>query len=240
MPLHDWTRATPGMFPDFHSSWLTDLKRTLNRGLLPPGFYAMAEQRASLYGPDVLTFATGPRPQPATHAGNGVALAEPRTARKVVSHAIPTTGRALTVRHAAGKRVVAVIEVVSPANKDRPEHVGDFAGKVATLVGNGVHVAVIDILPPGKHDPAGIPAAIWEGLDTEPEPVGPPPGRPMTFSGFRADVKPIAYLDYAGIGDELPGVPLYLEGDLFVTIPLEQTYLTNYNELPAELKAELG
>lgn len=242
MPLHDWTRATPGMFPDFHSSWLTDLKRALNAGLLPAGFYAMSEQRASLYGPDVLTLTTNPRPAPGSYpgGGNGVAVAEPRTARRLESHAVPTTGRALTVRHAGGERVVAVIEVVSPANKDRPEHVGDFAGKVVSLVRNGVHVVVIDILPPGKHDPDGMHAAIWPGLDTEPEAVAPPPDQPFTFAGYRAAYKPVAYLEYAAVGQSLPDVPLFLDGDVFVNVPLETTYATNHDALPAQLKAVLG
>jgi hypothetical protein len=239
MPLHDWTRASPGMFPDFHSSWLTDLKRTLNRGRLPPGYFAMSGQRASLYGPDVLTLTAVPRPAPAPHpaGGNGVAVAEPQTARRLRSHGLPATGRALTVRHAGGKRIVAVIEVVSPANKDRPESVGDFAGKVVGLVRNGIHVVVVDILP---HDPAGLHPAIWSGLDTEPESAAPPADRPYTFAGYRADDKPLAYLEYGAVGLPPPPVPLYLDGGVFVNVPLEETYMTNYAELPAELKAELG
>ena len=239
MPLHDWTRATPGMFPDFHSGWLTDLKRTLNRGLLPPGYYAMAEQRASLYGPDVLTLTARPRPVPPT-IGNGVAVAEPRSDRKVVSHALPAAGRAVTIRHAAGERVVAVIEVVSPANKDRPEHVGDFAGKVVALVRGGIHVAVIDILPPGPHDPDGLHGAVWPGLDTEPEASRPPADRPFSFAAYRADDPPTAFLSYVALGQPLPGLSLFLDGGVFVEVPVEQTYMTNYNELPAELKAVLG
>lgn len=241
MPLHDWTKATPGMFPDFHSSWLTDLKRSLNAGRLPAGFYAMAEQRTGIYGPDVLTLTANPRPvMPHPASGNGIAVAEPRTARRIESRALPTTGRALTIRHSSGHRVVAVIEVVSPANKDRPEHVGDFAGKVAGLVRNGIHVLVVDILPPGLHDPAGMHAAIWMELDTEPDTASPPPKQPFTFAGYRAADKPVAYLDYAGIGESLPDVPLFLDGDLFVSVPLESTYMTNYGELPDPFKAALG
>jgi hypothetical protein len=206
------------MFPDFHSSWLTDLKRALNHGRLPSGYYAMAEQRAELYGPDVLTLTELPRPAPA-NPGGGVAVA---------------------VRHASGERVVAVIELVSPRNKDRALSVGDFAGKVAGLVRRGVHAVVIDILPPGRFDPGGMHAAIWPGLDTEPDPVAPPADQPLTFAGYRADERPVAYLSYAGVGQPLPDVPLFLDDGVFVEVPLEQTYMTNYAELPAELKAALN
>jgi hypothetical protein len=199
----------------------------------------MAEQRAELYGPDVLTLTELPRPAPA-NPGGGVAVAEPRTTRKLVSHAAPALGRALAVRHASGDRVVAVIELVSPRNKDRALSVGDFAGKVAGLVRRGVHVVVIDILPPGRFDPGGMHAAIWPGLDTEPDPVAPPADQPLTFAGYRADERPVAYLSYAGVGQPLPDVPLFLDDGVFVEVPLEQTYMTNYAELPAELKAALN
>ena len=46
MPVHDWTRVEAGTFHDFHHSWIEELKRALNAGLLPLAYYAQAEQRA--------------------------------------------------------------------------------------------------------------------------------------------------------------------------------------------------
>ncbi len=240
MPVHDWTKATPGMFPDFHQSWLTYLKTALNRGRLPAGYYAMAEQKTGVYGPDVLALTADPRPDPPARNG-AVAVAEPRAARRVVAKAVPAAGRVVTVRHATGHRMVAVIEVVSPGNKDRAGHVGDFAGKVVGLVCNGVHVVVIDILPPGRHDRRGLHPAIWRGLDTRRSAAAPPPAdQPLTFVGYRADPdQPVAYLNYAAVGQPLPGVPLFLDDGVFVDVPLEETYMTNFNELPVELRAAL-
>jgi len=40
MPMHDWTRVSAGTFHDFHCSWIAELKKTLNGGLLPPDYYA--------------------------------------------------------------------------------------------------------------------------------------------------------------------------------------------------------
>src|SRR5436190_22344353 len=54
MPLHDWTRVDAGIFHDFHHAWIEEIKRALNRGLLPPPYYALAEQIAGGLGPDVL------------------------------------------------------------------------------------------------------------------------------------------------------------------------------------------
>jgi hypothetical protein len=50
----------------------------------------------------------------------------------------------------------------------------------------------------------------------------------------------VAYLSYAGVGQPLPDVPLFLDDGVFVEVPLEQTYMTSYAELPAELKAALN
>ena len=55
MPLHDWTRVDAGIFHDFHTVWIGNLRTRLNSGLLPADYYALAEQIAGGLGPDVLT-----------------------------------------------------------------------------------------------------------------------------------------------------------------------------------------
>src|SRR3954466_14585905 len=66
MPVHDWTRVSDGTFHDFHYSWVLEIKRALKRGLLPEGYYVMAEQvGGDLGSPDVLTLqAAGKQPEP--------------------------------------------------------------------------------------------------------------------------------------------------------------------------------
>ena len=56
MPVHDRTLVGDGTFHDFHYSWVLEIKRALKRGLLPKGYYVMAEQiGGDLGAPDVLT-----------------------------------------------------------------------------------------------------------------------------------------------------------------------------------------
>jgi hypothetical protein len=55
MPVHDWTRVDAGTFHAFHTAWITHLSETLNGGVLPSGYYAMPEQHAGRWIPDVLT-----------------------------------------------------------------------------------------------------------------------------------------------------------------------------------------
>jgi hypothetical protein len=46
MPVHDWTGVEVGIFHDFHHEWISTIKRALNQGVLPPQYYALAEQVA--------------------------------------------------------------------------------------------------------------------------------------------------------------------------------------------------
>jgi hypothetical protein len=55
MPVHDWSTVESGVFHAFHSSWITHLMGALNGGVLPPDYYALAEQHAGKQIPDLLT-----------------------------------------------------------------------------------------------------------------------------------------------------------------------------------------
>jgi hypothetical protein len=43
MAIHAWTRVEPGASARFHQCWLVAIGNAQNGGLLPPGYYAMAE-----------------------------------------------------------------------------------------------------------------------------------------------------------------------------------------------------
>ena len=54
MPIHDWTRVSSGTFHDFHQGWTIEIRNTLNSGVLPDGYYAIADQRVSGPEPDII------------------------------------------------------------------------------------------------------------------------------------------------------------------------------------------
>src|SRR5271156_4150329 len=134
MPLHDWSRVDAGTFHDFHNSWIVHLKETLNGGLLPQGYYALSEQHSGRFIADVLTLHASPlsaEPLPPPMGGLALAEAPPKVERKLtVSAAARSHRRTLTIRHVTGHRIVALLEIVSPANKDRLQHIEDFVAKV--------------------------------------------------------------------------------------------------------------
>src|SRR2546421_12094765 len=71
MPIHDWNRVEAGIFHHFHHDWITELARALNGGLLPEDYYALPEQQAAGFGPDVLTLQTQPVNGNAPETGSG-------------------------------------------------------------------------------------------------------------------------------------------------------------------------
>lgn len=117
MPIHDWTHVSAGIYHNFHQDWTIEICRTLNRGVLPEGYYAMADQRVSGPEPDVIALRfRGPGPS----GGLAVAEAPPRILRgaqvTIETSRYALKANRIVVREELG-RVVAMIEVVSPGNQ---------------------------------------------------------------------------------------------------------------------------
>ena len=245
MPIHDWSRVPAGIFHDFHQDLVIQIKRDLNAGILPTGYYAMAEQVAGGLGPDVLGLH---RPQAVASdadnsgvrssrgGGRGTLLAPPKV--RIVAEADPEYYRRkqslVAIRHVSGHRVVAVVEVVSPGNKATRQALEQFTRKAGEFLDQGVHLLIIDLLPPGRFDPNGIHGVIWEYI------AGGdflrPADKPLTVAAYesglatRADVEPVA------VGDRLPEMPLYLEPGEWVPVPLDRSYQMTWETLPVPLK----
>lgn len=240
MPIHDWTRVNSGTFHDFHSSWITHIKEALNGGLLPRGYYAQSEQVVSRRQTDVLTLSLPPRdlPHPVPTGGVASVVAAPpqvhwslRPDPKHKPRRPTPRGRRLLVRHNSGHQVVALLEIVSPSNKDRRDHVREIAVKVVNALESDIHALLVDLLPPGRHDPHGIHGAVWAYFDTRPPESHP--GRPLTAASYVWDgQEPLAYVEPLAVGQRLTDMPLFLTADLYVKVPLEATYAAAFRGIP--------
>jgi hypothetical protein len=232
MPVHDWTRVEVCISHDFHQAWNAELRAVLNGGLLPPDFYALIEQHAGRQIPDLLTLHAGPSLAPLPTPTGGVAVAEvrPKVRRRLTAPAVPPR-RTVAVRHVSGHWLVALIEIISPANKDRAESVRTFADKAAGALRAGVHVLIVDLFPPGRYDPQGMHGAIWERFDGESYEV--PAEEPLTIASYLAAEEPEAWLEHVAVGGELPAMPLFLTPDVCVPLPLAETYKAAYRKAPA-------
>ncbi len=233
MPIHDWTRLEPGDFHDFLQGWVIGIRNALNGGLLPQEYIAMAEQVTGRPIPDVVALQTrGPKGAP---GGIAVATAPP-TARVIAKfEKINYAKRAdrVVIRHGRGK-VVAIIEIVSPGNKDSRNAIRTFIEKAADILNQGVNLLVVDLFPPTPRDPKGIHKAIWD--EFEDEPFEAPPGKLLTVASYIGGDLPEAYMEPVGVGDPLPSMPIFLSESRYIPAPLETTYMQSWAVFPALLK----
>jgi hypothetical protein len=139
--------------------------------------------------------------------------------------------RTLAIRHVSGHRLIALLEIVSPANKDRPGSVEEFITKVIKALDLEIHVLVLDLLPPGRHDPRGMHGAVWNDFDDEPYDL--PAEEPLTLASYAAGPPVDAYVEHLKINAPLPDMPLFLHSDRYVVVPLETTYQAAYRGVPA-------
>jgi hypothetical protein len=239
MPIHDWTRVDAGTFHDFHQGWTIQIRNTLNNGVLPDGYFAMADQRVTGPEPDIVALRLrGPEPT----SGLVVAETPPRIqqAARVETEAALYARKAnrIAIRHGLG-RVVAMIEVISPGNKDSKHAIASFVAKAVDFLGNGIHFLVVDPFPPGPRDPDGIAQAIWDQLVGE-RLASRPADEPLTVAAFDAGEPLIADVDSLAVGDPLPEAPLFLAPGWYVNVPLEETYRASWAVTPRPIRDLLG
>jgi hypothetical protein len=98
---------------------------------------------------------------------------------------------AVVVRHTSGDRMVAVVEVVSPANKAGRSGLRSFVEKAAERLDHRIHLLILDLHPPTPRDPQGIHWAIWEEI-TGQEYVAPA-GKPLTLAAYESGLSVRAY-----------------------------------------------
>jgi hypothetical protein len=239
MPVHDWTRVEAGIFHDFHIAWLGEIRKALNGGVLPEGYYALAEQHAGRTIPDVLTLhESAPTSELSVSlpgcGGTAVAEAPPKTRRHVtIEQTLLGRRRTVTVRHVSGHRLIAMVEILSPSNKDRPKHIEEFAEKVIDALKAGVHLLLVDLFPPGRHDRYGIHDVIRQLLEDSNEPYDLPGDEPLTLASYVADTPVEIYLEHFSPGAPLVEMPVFLNPDHYVNAPLEATYMEAYRGMPA-------
>ena len=241
MPVHDWTRASDGDFHDFHCSWITHLKESLNDGLLPDGYYAQSEQHAGRMIADILTLSNvDTLTQDMPSAGVALAEAPPQVSFKMVAGeatAYRIARQTITIRHQSGRRIVAMIEVVSPGNKDGRHHLRQFVDKATSAIWQGIHLLVIDLHPPGKHDPAGVHGLIWDDVGGGTFEL--PDDRQLMLVSYLADQLPEAFFEPISVGTALPDMPIFLNSDRYVSAPLERTYEAAYRGVPKIVRESL-
>jgi hypothetical protein len=205
----------------FHSQWASCIASALNDEL-PEDYFAEAQVHA---GPrievDVVTWH-----EPSTESG----VATQSQTRPIMAPAdmvLPATFPPEFAVHvyetSGGPTLVAAIELVSPANKDRPETRSAFAVKCAAYIQRGLGLIVVDIVTNRSSSPfAELLALIHPG---QPAPATSPllavsyvPVRNSDGDTLEIRHRPLA------LGGLLPELPLALGGFGHITVNFETTY----------------
>jgi hypothetical protein len=236
MPLRDHFRPPLDdlrHWEGFHATWPVMIVALLRRKLPRRYFAEPRVHSGSSAEIDVATFENEGEGVLAAGAGNGsgggiatAVWAPPRPTLAVVTD-LPAQDvyEVLVYDEKRHCRLVAAVEIVSPANKDRPEHRRMFVSKCAGLLQERVSVAIVDVVTTrtqnlyaellhliGQSDP---------GLSPEPPPLYAAACRLTTRANeglLETWAQPL------GLGQPLPTLPLWLADDLAVPLELDESY----------------
>ncbi len=233
MPLRDHFRPpmdSTDSCEELHGGWPMVIVQQLHQKL-PPGYVAAPRVHAgSQVEIDVAAFEkddagtiTG------TSAGNA-GTATVMWAAPAASLAIETTWpdfdeyevRIYDAKR--GRHLVAAIEIVSPANKDRSEHRNAFVGKCAALLQKGVAVSIVDLVTVRQFNLYVDALAFLGHRDRTLS--DPPPHIYATSSRFVKKEKTMleTWSHILTVGQPLPTLPLWLSAELVIPLDLEQSY----------------
>ncbi len=229
MPLLEHFRpplSTTHPWKGFHSAWANAITTGLNE-VLPEGYYAIPE--VPLGDQIEIDVATLENAEPNPSAG-GVATAvwappRPRLAAPVDFSRVH--GVAVHVfQDQGGPKLRAAIELVSPANKDRPRSRLTFAAKCIGHLERGVAVVVLDTVTERR---ANLHAEIAQALEAggglawdSPTHLYAVAYRSVSRQG-QTQVE--AWPEALAVGEELPVLPLWIGVDLSLPLPLETSYV---------------
>ncbi len=159
--------APPRLWGGFHTNLYTRIQTALN-SQLPNGYFAdideyvwlqedQSEERQLLGKPD--TFVTDKNGTPPTIAsGKGGIATMPPPVQVTLPKAKKRKHRFVKIVGPDHVRVVTVIEVLSPSNKERGEDREKYLDKRDEYLGTGTNLVEIDLLRDGAHMPFGKPS----------------------------------------------------------------------------------
>lgn len=232
MPLRDHFRPpldSKRHWESMNATWPVTIVARL-RPNLPKGFFAEPRVHLGISAEnDVASFEDELAFQSAAENGGGVATAvwaPPRPTLSVYTH-LPAQDafevRVYDERH--GRRLVAAIEIASPANKDRPETRRMFAAKCASLMHERVAVVIVDVVTTRTSNLCG---ELLELIGHSDPRLGAEP--PLLYSNScrmtkqNGDWLLETWLESLSLGAVLPTMPLWLADNLAVPLELENSY----------------
>ena len=212
----------------FHGAWAEAIARHLNEDLLPAQYVAEARVKiGSRVEIDVATLEEANERQHATEDGGVAVWAPPQPTVSTLLDFADLDVIEITISNdEEGPHVVSAIELVSPANKDRPSHRHAFAVKCASYLQSGISVMIVDVVTQ-RH--GNLHAELLEllGLDVHAPATS---ADDLYATAYRAQLgggqcRLDLWAEALAVGSLLPTLPLWLNAELALPLSLEQTYL---------------
>jgi hypothetical protein len=235
MPLRDHFRpplSDRRSWEGFHGGWPMMIVDVLGRSL-PPRY--IAEPQVHLGASievDVATYEDNDAAPAVAIEGPGdggpaaATWAPPRPTLSIASGIADPAEYAVRVYdERRGRRLVAAVELVSPANKDRPEHRRAFVAKCVALLQERVCVAVVDVV---TTRPGNLYAELMDFLDGVDPSLGAsvPPLYAVACRSAQEPAPPRleTWAHTLEVGRVLPTLPLWLAPGLAIPLDLEASY----------------
>jgi hypothetical protein len=230
MPLRDHFHAPVNnrhRWDAVHGQWPAEIVRTLF-DLLPPGFVAEPQvYHPAPFEVDVSMIEEDDRPTEIGAGGRETATLAASAPTLTVSADLNELDeyevRVYDVDRL--RTLVAAIEIVSPANKDRSDTREQFVNKVAALLRQDVCVAIVDIVTT-RH--ANLYTELLARLGRSDPALADPPLLYAVTLRARKPPKQRSLLDAwffpLAVGQPLPTIPLWLGPDLRIDVPLDPSY----------------
>ncbi len=237
MPLLDhfhspWSPDWP--WEGIHAAWAANIAGGLNAGLLPPDYHAIPLiKQGGQVEIDVATLRRDGDPASAPGETATAVWAPPRaTASNPVDFNEEDVFEIQVLRRFGGAHLRAAVELISPANKDRPESRRAFATKCASYLAKGVSLVLIDVVTERL---ANMHAELFQLLGVNGAPSWKSPTNlyaiayRVVLSGGRRTLE--SWQEALALGQPLPTMPLWLDVDLGIPLRLEETYTTTCRSL---------
>jgi Protein of unknown function (DUF4058) len=219
----------------FHSAWANWIVNHLNQKLLPPSFWAIPHVHMSArVEVDVATIQLHEEADAQT-TGNGTATAvwaPPQAALAVEVDFADQDAFEVQIRVNDSPHLVAAVELVSPANKDRPSNRRDFAVKCAGYLQERVAVVIVDAISERREN---LHVELMRLLDV-PTALAEAAATPLYAVAYRMRERDDRhYLELwpaaLAVGTALPTLPLWISNDQAVPLDLEASYLATCTAL---------
>ncbi len=208
-----------------HSAWAVAIAEHLNEFQLPQRYVALPQvRRGTALEVDVATLREPAAVYSQVASSSGVPWSPSQPAWVgEIDGADRDWFEVRIIESAGSPRLVAAIELVSPANKDRPVHRQAFAGKCAGYLRQGISLIVIDVVTE-RHE--SLQRAIQAMLELK---APAPLDSRLHAAAYRTIPKEETlrleiWCEELAVGRALPTLPLWLEADLAVPVDFEATY----------------